>query len=322
VTNGYGPTENTTFTTTHSVTSPDEVDGPLPIGRPVPGTRVYVLDARRRVLAPGAVGELYAAGAGLADGYLGNAAETARSFGAFSPDVPERLYRTGDVVRIDSRGRLCFLGRVDDQVKLRGYRVELSAIADVLTGHPAVQDAVVQVTEGDSADKRLFAAVVPAPGAALAATELRTLLQQKLPAYMVPTLWAIVDRVPVTANGKVDRRALAAAAVPAGQAKRAATTAPAPAPSPAPAVATGGADPAARIIELFAEIAEIAEGTARETPIDADTDFFMVGGNSLGAVRLMRKLKEQLGVSVRLRDFLLSPTPAGLAALVEKAGGA
>jgi amino acid adenylation domain-containing protein len=322
ITNGYGPTENTTFTTTHSVTSPDEVDGPLPIGRPVPGTRVYVLDARRRVLAPGAVGELYAAGAGLADGYLGNAAETARSFGAFSPDVPERLYRTGDVVRIDSRGRLCFLGRVDDQVKLRGYRVELSAIADVLTGHPAVQDAVVQVTEGDSADKRLFAAVVPAPGAALAATELRTLLQQKLPAYMVPTLWAIVDRVPVTANGKVDRRALAAAAVPAGQAKRAATTAPAPAPSPAPAVATGGADPAARIIELFAEIAEIAEGTARETPIDADTDFFMVGGNSLGAVRLMRKLKEQLGVSVRLRDFLLSPTPAGLAALVEKAGGA
>ncbi|MFD9459684.1 amino acid adenylation domain-containing protein [Streptomyces sp. NPDC060027] len=313
ITNGYGPTENTTFTTTHSVSSPDEVDGPLPIGRPVPGTRVYVLDARRRLLPPGAVGELYAAGAGLADGYLGNAAETARSFGAFSPDVPERLYRTGDVVRIDSRGRLCFLGRADDQVKLRGYRVELSAIGDVLTGHPAVQGAVVQVTEGDSADKRLIAAVVPAPGAALAATELRTLLQQKLPAYMVPTLWTIVDRIPVTANGKVDRRALAAAAVPAGQAKRAAPAA------PAPAVQTGGADPAARIIELFAEI---AEGTARETPIDADTDFFMVGGNSLGAVRLMRKLKEQLGVSVRLRDFLLSPTPAGLAALVEKAGGA
>lgn len=311
ITNGYGPTENTTFTTTHTVASPDEVDGPLPIGRPVPGTRVYVLDARRRLLPPGALGELYAAGAGLADGYLGNAAETARSFGAFSPDVPERLYRTGDVVRIDSRGRLCFLGRADDQVKLRGYRVELSAIGDVLTGHPAVQDAVVQVTEGDSAEKRLIAAVVPAPGAALAATELRTLLQQKLPAYMVPTLWTIVDRIPVTANGKVDRRALAASAVPAGRAKRAAET--------APAVEAAGADPAARIIELFAEI---AEGPVRETPIDADTDFFMVGGNSLGAVRLMRRLKEQLGVSVRLRDFLLSPTPAGLAALVEKAGGA
>ncbi|MET9125275.1 amino acid adenylation domain-containing protein [Streptomyces sp. NPDC004528] len=337
LTNGYGPTENTTFTTTHSVASPDEIDGPLPIGRPVPGTRVYVLDARRRLLPPGAVGELYAAGAGLADGYLGNAAETARSFGEFSPDVPERLYRTGDVVRVDSRGRLCFLGRADDQVKLRGYRVELSAIADVLTGHPAVQDAVVQVTEGDSADKRLIAAVVPAPGAALAATELRTLLQQKLPAYMVPTLWTIVDRVPVTANGKVDRRALAAAAVPAAQAKRAAgtplaaqtppaaqaaQTPPVAGTSPvagtAPAVETGG-DPTADIIELFAEIAESPE---RETPIDADTDFFMVGGNSLGAVRLMRRLKERLGVSVRLRDFLLSPTPAGLAALVEKAGRA
>ncbi|MGI5138015.1 MULTISPECIES: amino acid adenylation domain-containing protein [unclassified Streptomyces] len=306
VTNGYGPTENTTFTTTHSVSSPDEVDGPLPIGRPVPGTRVYVLDGRRRLLPPGAIGELYAAGAGLADGYLGDADETARSFGEFSPDVPERLYRTGDIVRIDSRGRLRFLGRVDDQVKLRGYRVELSAISDVLTEHPAVQDAVVQVTDGDSADKRLVAAVVPAAGAALAATDLRALLQQRLPAYMVPTLWTIVDRIPVTANGKVDRRALAARAVPAGQATRAAET--------------EDAATTARIIELFAELTEEAEPGA---VIDADTDFFMVGGNSLGAVRLMRKVKERLGVSVRLRDFLLSPTPAGLRALVEKeAGGA
>ncbi|MFF8440699.1 amino acid adenylation domain-containing protein [Streptomyces californicus] len=303
LTNGYGPTENTTFTTTHSVSSPDEVDGPLPIGRPVPGTRVYVLDARRRLLPPGAVGELYAAGAGLADGYLGDPDETARSFGEFSPDVPERLYRTGDVVRVDSRGRLAFLGRADDQVKLRGYRVELSAIADVLTGHPAVQDAVVLVTEGDSAEKRLVAAVVPAPGTALAATDLRSLLRQRLPAYMVPTLWTIVDGIPVTANGKVDRRALAAGAVPAGQAKRAAA----------------GADAAvtARIAELFAELAEGAEAGT----VDADTDFFVMGGNSLGAVRLMRKVKEHLGVTVRLRDFLLSPTPSGLRALVEKEGG-
>ncbi|WP_416981581.1 AMP-binding protein [Streptomyces sp. T028] len=308
VTNGYGPTENTTFTTTHSVSSPDEVDGPLPIGRPVPGTRVYVLDARRRLLPPGAVGELYAAGAGLADGYLGDPDETARSFGEFSPDVPERLYRTGDVVRLDSRGRLCFLGRADDQVKLRGYRVELSAIADALTGHPAVQDAVVLVTEGDSADKRLVAAVVPVAGAALAATDLRSLLQRKLPAYMVPTLWTIVDGIPVTANGKVDRRALAASAVPAGQASRAAAD-----PDAAPTALT------ARIAGLFAEVTENAEAGA----IDADTDFFMVGGNSLGAVRLMRKVKEHLGTTVRLRDFLLSPTPAGLRALVEKeAGGA
>lgn len=305
VTNGYGPTENTTFTTTHSVSSPDEIDGPLPIGRPVPGTRVYLLDARRRLLPPGAVGELYAAGAGLADGYLGDPDETARSFGEFSPDLPERLYRTGDVVRLDSRGRLTFLGRADDQVKLRGYRVELSAIADVLSGHPAVQDAVVLVTDGDSAEKRLVAAVVPVPGAALAATDLRSLLQRTLPAYMVPTLWTLVDGLPVTANGKVDRRALAATAVPAGQARREA--------------ADPGAALTARIAELFAEVTENTEAGA----VDADTDFFMVGGNSLGAVRLMRKVKEHLGTTVRLRDFLLSPTPAGLRALVEKeAGGA
>lgn len=306
ITNGYGPTENTTFTTTHSVHAPEDVDGPLPIGRPVPGTRVYVLDARRRLLPPGAVGELYAAGAGLADGYLGDERETARSFGEFSTDVPERLYRTGDVVRLDSRGRLCFLGRADDQVKLRGYRIELSAISDVLTSHPDVQDAVVHVTDGDSTDKRLVAAVVPVAGARADTLALRTLLQERLPAYMVPALWAVVDRLPVTANGKVDRRALAAQAVPAAKASRPA------------AVPQDGPDLTERIAELFTSV---IDGGDPETEVVTDTDFFMVGGNSLGAVRLMRRLKEQLGVSVRLRDFLMSPTPEGLRALVEKAGG-
>ncbi|MGW2559530.1 non-ribosomal peptide synthetase [Streptomyces sp. NPDC001514] len=332
ITNGYGPTENTTFTTTHSVTRPEDVDGPLPIGRPVPGTRVYVLDARRRLVPPGAVGELYTGGAGLADGYLGDKHETARSFGAFSPDVPTRLYRTGDVVRIDRDGRLRFLGRADDQVKLRGYRVELSAISDVLTGHPEVQDAVVTVTDGDSAEKRLVAAVVLAAGAQVDAVGLRALLQERLPAYMVPTLWAVVDRLPVTANGKVDRRALAARAVPAAQAARAAAAgsagagAAAPAPAPAQDVQKTAQETAQetvrdlteQIVELFTAV---IEGGEPEAGVASDTDFFMVGGNSLGAVRLMRKVKERLGVTVRLRDFLLSPTPDGLRALVEKASG-
>jgi amino acid adenylation domain-containing protein len=214
VTNGYGPTENTTFTTTHTVTDPARIDGPLPIGTPVPGTRVYVLDASGRLLPPGAVGELYTGGAGLADGYIGDRAETARRFGRFSPDVPERLYRTGDLVRFDSEGRLCFLGRTDDQVKLRGYRIELGAISDAATAHPGVQDALVFAHGADSAGKRLVAAVVPAAGAGLDLGEVRALLERQLPGYMVPTLWTLVDRFPVTPNGKVDRRALAAGARP------------------------------------------------------------------------------------------------------------
>ncbi|WP_158843546.1 non-ribosomal peptide synthetase [Saccharothrix deserti] len=119
VTNGYGPTENTTFTTTYSVTDAEDVRGPLPIGAPLPGTRVYVLDERGRRVPPGAFGELYAAGEGLAVGYLDDEAETARAFGHFSPEIPERLYRTGDVVRIDTRGRLRFAGRRDDRAKPR-----------------------------------------------------------------------------------------------------------------------------------------------------------------------------------------------------------
>ncbi|MFC9854599.1 amino acid adenylation domain-containing protein [Streptomyces prasinus] len=320
VTNGYGPTENTTFTTTHSVVRAEDVDGPLPIGRPVPGTRVYVLDGRRRLLPPGAVGELYTGGEGLADGYLGDERETARVFGHLSPDVPERLYRTGDLVRIDSRGRARFLGRADDQVKLRGYRIELSAVSDVLAGHPEVQDAVVVVTEGDSVEKRLVAAVVLPPGAAVTTAGLRDLLTERLPSYMVPTLWAVVDRLPVTANGKVDRRALAALAGPAKQ-------------TPAPAVAEADPesvtetapesvteDPAGTGTESIAELfAAVIEGPEPVTGVTEDTDFFVIGGNSLGAVRLMRQVKQELGVSVRLRDFLLSPTPAGLRVLIEKA---
>lgn len=307
VTNGYGPTENTTFTTTHSVARASDVDGPLPIGRPVPGTRVYVLDARRRLLPPGAVGELYTGGAGLADGYLGDEAETALVFGTLSPDVPERLYRTGDLVRVDTSGRLRFLGRADDQVKLRGYRVELSAISDVLAEHPGVQDAVVCVTDADGADKRLVAAVVLAPNTAVDAVGLRELLAEKLPSYMVPNLWAVVDRLPVTANGKVDRRALAAVA---GPARRSA--------APEPAEPEQGAVAAVNLERIAGLFAAVIEGE----PIDGiteDTDFFVIGGNSLGAVRLMRKVKQELGANVRLRDFLLSPTPAGLRALIEEA---
>lgn len=294
VTNGYGPTENTTFTTTHSVTSPAESTGPLPIGTPLPGTRVHVLDRRHRIVPPGAVGELYAAGEGLAHGYVDDEAETARAFGEFSPDVPDRLYRTGDLVRVDRAGRLRFLGRRDDQVKLRGFRIELSAIADVLAADPRVRDAAVVVTDGDSSDKRLLAAIVPAEP--VGTDELRDLVADKLPVYMVPSLWAVVDRLPVTGNGKVDRRALEAVAAPAGQ-----------------RVAAPEPDPVGTAPDLIARILD------RPVELTADTDFFTVGGNSMGAVRLLRLVRDELGVSVKMRDFLRVPTPAGLNKLIDQA---
>lgn len=216
VTNAYGPTENTTFTTFHSVRDPAGIDGPLPIGSPVPGTRVYVLDKRARLLMPGAVGELYAAGDGLAAGYINDPAETDRVFGFFSPDVDERLYRTGDLVRIDGAGHIRFVGRADDQVKVRGFRIELQAIREALNAQEGVEESYVTVTNGTSMDKRLVAAVRLAPGTAVTPAGLRDRLGDLLPSYMVPPLWAVVDRMPVTATGKVDRRRLAAAARPAG----------------------------------------------------------------------------------------------------------
>ncbi|WIX92015.1 amino acid adenylation domain-containing protein [Amycolatopsis sp. DG1A-15b] len=216
ITNCYGPTENTVVTTSCSVRESADVDGPLPIGSPIRGTQVHVLDHRGRLLMPGAVGELYTAGAGLASGYLNDRAETDRAFGFFSPDVPARLYRTGDLVRLDGAGRLHFLGRADDQVKVRGFRIELSAIAEVLRAQDGVEESFVTVTEGDSTDKRLVAAVRLTPGAAVTPVGLRDRLRDELPSYMVPALWAVVDQLPITTTGKIDRRRLVAAARPVG----------------------------------------------------------------------------------------------------------
>jgi amino acid adenylation domain-containing protein len=316
ITNGYGPTENTTFTAVHTVTRPEDVGDPLPIGVPVPNTRVYVLGRHGRLLPPGAVGELYAGGAGLAVGYVGDDADDGR-FGQLSPDLPERLYRTGDLARIDSRGRLRFLGRADEQVKIRGYRIEPGEIAAALERHAGVLDAAVIVgtpanagTPGNAAapgnadeisqhvktsqsDKALIAACVPAdPAAPPSPAGLAGYLSERLPPYMVPRLWAIVDRIPVTPNGKVDRAALEAMAVPA-------------------AAAGDGAhhdQPDERQDHIRRLVCAVLE---RET-VEPDEDFFVSGGDSLRAVRLLGLLREELGLRVKLRDFLRTPTLSGL----------
>ncbi|WP_125785214.1 amino acid adenylation domain-containing protein [Amycolatopsis sp. WAC 01375] len=212
LTNGYGPTENTTFTTTHTVRGSAEIDGPLPIGRPIAGTKVFVLDRNARLVPPGGIGELYAAGAGLADGYLDDETETGKRFGHFSPDVDERLYRTGDLVRLDPNGDVLFLGRADKQIKLDGHRIETEEIGTILAGHPGLRDAVIVVARQPGQSPQLVAAVVARPGQDTDFRSLRAFLSRQLPSYAIPARWVVVDEIPLTRNGKVDEKALIEAA--------------------------------------------------------------------------------------------------------------
>lgn len=206
VTNGYGPTENTTFTTVHHMDDAADVDDPVPIGRPIQGTGVVVLDDELRVAPPGCAGELFAYGVGVAKGYVGDPAETSSAFGRFCADLPAVMYRTGDIVSWDDRGRLSFLGRHDSQVKVSGFRVELDAVARALREHPAVRDSVACAI-GEPGSHRILAGLVTDPDPDLPGV-LREYLSRRLPAYSIPTLWALVADFPMTSNGKVDIGAL------------------------------------------------------------------------------------------------------------------
>lgn len=213
VSNVYGPTENTVWSTIHTVTDPCEVGGTLPIGRPLPGNGVEVLDYAARPVPPGGIGELYLSGPGLCVDYLGDpaATEAALSTGADG----RRRYRTGDLVRWDRQGRLSFLGRCDQQVKVRGFRIETEEIRRRLLDHPAVRDAVVAAVGTGAAERRLVAAIATA-GTGVPVEELRAFVAEQLPAYAVPSLWAVLDRLPLNGNGKLDLTAVERAARDAG----------------------------------------------------------------------------------------------------------
>jgi amino acid adenylation domain-containing protein len=203
VTSGYGPTENTTFSTVHHLDDPSAVESPLPIGRAIAGTGLVILDRTGGEVPPGAIGELYVTGAGLALDYLGMPDQTRAAFGRPAPDTGERMYRTGDLVRLDARDLVRFMGRTDHQVKVRGHRIETEEIVARLLEHPLVRDAVVVAVGADASSRRLLAGVVADPEPRLEAT-LRAHLARSLPRYAVPALWAFLDRVPLTTNGKVD----------------------------------------------------------------------------------------------------------------------
>jgi amino acid adenylation domain-containing protein len=295
--NGYGPTENTTFTTCHPIGLVDTERGSIPIGSPIHATRVYVLDEEMRPAPVDVPGELYAAGDGLARGYLGRAALTAEAFVPSPFGHGERLYRTGDRVRWRGDGTLEFLGRLDAQVKVRGFRIELGEIESVLRGHPAVLAAAVAAREDQPGDRRLVAYVVPRAGmAAPSAAELRALAAERLPEYMVPAAFVALDTLPLNANGKVDRRALPA---PGADAYAAAEVV---APrTPAEEVLAG----------IWAELLGIDR-------VGADDDFFVLGGHSLLAMRMLARVREAFGVEVPPRAVFEAPVLAALAERIDR----
>ncbi|MFD5824356.1 amino acid adenylation domain-containing protein [Lentzea sp. NPDC060358] len=286
-TNGYGPTENTTFTTCATIRG-SAGDGPLPIGRPIRGTDVRVLDPLGRPVPPGVVGHLHALGAGLALGYLGKPAATAEAF----PPAPGggRQYRTGDLARWRADGTLEFAGRADEQVKINGYRVEPGEAAAVLREHPGVAAAEVTAEPAAGGGTQLVAHVVTT-GDAPSPRDLRDWARARVPGFLVPARVRVVDRFPLTGNGKLDRAALARQDH-----------------DEEPGTAAAPGTPLERYLcRLWAQALRLDE-------VGVDDDFFELGGHSLIAADLIVRLREDLGVELRARTFYLSPTVAELAA--------
>ncbi|GAB3896577.1 hypothetical protein GCM10029964_078120 [Kibdelosporangium lantanae] len=281
VVNAYGPTE-ATVDVTFAIHEP----GPVLAGRPVPGVRVHLLDARLRPVVPGVVGELYVAGPGLARGYLGAAGTTAERFVADPFGRPGgRLYRTGDLARWTTTGQLELVGRADTQVKVRGLRIELGEIEAALTRHDDVSAAVARVL-----DQRIVAYVIPVGDEV---PELRAYLAKALPAYMVPSVFVTMSEFPLTPNGKLDRRAL---------------------PEPA-RVAGGGHAPRNPYEEVLCGLFGEVLGIDR---VGTEDDFFELGGHSLLGAQLVARIRTVLGVDLPVRAVFDAPTPETMAIL---AGG-
>ncbi|WP_438483832.1 amino acid adenylation domain-containing protein [Streptomyces sp. S186] len=307
--NGYGPTENTTFTTTHEVR--DEEPGAVPIGRPLNGTTVRVLDEERRPVPAGTPGELYTGGSGLARGYLGRPDLTAERFVTIDG---ERCYRTGDRVTMDADGLLHFHGRVDDQVKIRGHRVEIKEVEAALLGCPGVLDGCVIVAadradeagktdESDETRKRLVGYVVLGEGAD--AERVRAALAGRLPDYLRPDRLVVLDRLPLNANGKVDK-----AALPVAETESDVT-------SVSDDAYAGLSAEQRRLAEVWDVVLRLKGRAVRP-----DDDFFALGGNSLAAGALIGRLAVRDGVALSYREVFESRTLARMADAVRRAGQA
>ncbi|HEX3643352.1 MAG TPA: amino acid adenylation domain-containing protein, partial [Ktedonobacteraceae bacterium] len=295
--NLYGPTE-ASIDVTHWECERRSKQRIVPIGRPISNIQTYVLDERMRVVPIGVLGELYIGGIGIARGYYRRPELTAEHFvpHPWSQEPGARLYQTGDLVRYRSDGAIEFVGRIDQQVKIRGYRIELGEIEAVLTSHLGIREAVVLIREDALGDKRLVAYVVEEGSKALAVADLRRHLQEKLPDYMGPAFFVLLEALPLTSNGKVDRRAL-----------------------PPPERSEFGTDNwvAARtpVEEVVLAIYREVLGTEQ---VSIHDNFFDLGGHSLLAIQVISRIRAVMGVELSVRSLFETPSVAGLAKQIEQ----
>ena len=301
--NGYGPTETTVHASMWElprVTNTGEERTEVPIGRPRSNIQIYILDQYLQPVPIGVSGELYIGGVCLTRGYLNRTRMTEETFvpNPFSDEQNSRLYRTGDLGRFLPDGNIEFLGRTDHQVKIRGFRIELGDVESALRQHPAVREAFILAREHEAGDKRLVAYIVPDQDPAPKVNELRGFLQEKLPEYMVPSMFMTLDTVPLTPSGKVDRRALSEP----DWSKRD-SDAPFERPRTAAEVA---------VAEIWSEILGIEQ-------VSVHDNFFDIGGHSLLATRIVSRIRDALQVQLPLRSLFESSTVAQLGAAIEEA---
>lgn len=299
--NSYGPTEATVVATGFWITPDADIPQEVPIGKPFPHTETYILDEFDQPVPVGIPGELYIGGHSLARGYLNRPDQTRQQFvpHPFNPQPNARLYKTGDRVRYLPDGNIEYLGRIDNQVKLRGFRIEIGEIEAALLQYPGVRETAVLVREDDPGQLQLVAYVVEYPQQPVSMPALRSFLQQRLPNYMVPAALVPLAALPLTPNGKVDRRALP---LPAQVA-----------PSPATPVTTPRTPLEATLVTLWSEILQ-------QPQIGIDDSFFELGGHSLQAVQLIARIIQDLQVELPLSALFRAPTVAAMAQLLSEAG--
>jgi len=299
--NEYGPTETVVGCCVYEVNGETSREGDVAIGRPIANTQLYVLDGRMEPVPAGVADELYIGGEGLARGYLRRPELTAQRFvpHPFAEDGGARLYRTGDLARYRSDGELEFLGRLDEQVKVRGYRIELGEIESVLRECEGVKEAVV-VVEDAEAEKRLIGYVVAEPEVELRVEQMRAQLREQLPEYMIPAVFMELEKLPLTVNGKVDRRALPALGVRKHESDKAFTA------------------PRNTVEIALAKVWEELLGVA---PVGITDNFFDLGGSSIMAVRMMAQVEKQFGREIPLTTLFKGATIEYLAEVLNQEEG-
>jgi amino acid adenylation domain-containing protein len=297
--NNYGPTEATVVATSGQVFPAAHPDSLPSIGRPIANTQIFILDEHLHQVPIGVPGDLYIGGVGLARGYLNRPELTAEKFipHPFSQEPGARLYKTGDLARYLPNGQIAFLGRTDYQIKIRGYRIEPNEITSILNQHPAIQASFVMALEDDTGEKRLVAYVTTLPETEVAPRALQELFRERLPDYMIPSLFVRLERLPVTPNGKIDRASL-----------------------PAPDASNTLRDPVIPepLTPTEEHVSGIVANLLKLERVGLDENFFMLGGHSLLGTQIIARVADTFDVELPLRALFEAPTVRRLSAEIER----